>query len=992
MATYFCSHCAVEITLPLEGNIPHYCPYCGQEVHTPSEESTSSSLQGMTSHHASIVPGAAPEEEPVAFSLGPYQVLRKIGQGGMGEVFLAYDTVCGRRIALKRIRSDLTTHPYLYSRFLKEARITGQLTHPSIIPIYAIHQEKEHIYYTMPYVEGETVKQMLRDTKQRERRGDSPHPIGDSIPALMRILLSICHAVSYAHSHGVLHRDIKPENIIIGKFGEVFILDWGLAKVMEGENEPSFPEEKTPLHRDESYGGKIVGTVSYMAPERALGFPATIQTDIYSLGIILYTFLALRLPFRRKSIKEFKKKMHQEQFVDPAEIAPYRDVPQMLSQVAARCLAPAMEERYTSVEELIHDIESYLEGGSEWFFVAELDIDKPEDWEFQENVLLPGTLAITRNAEETEWVSLMISKASFTGNTRLEATVQLGELSQGIGFLLKVPEASQRTQLTDGYCLWMGSDTHRATKLLRSSVEVVHAPEIYLQRGKRYQIRIEQHEQNIAIYLNDVLQFSYLGLMPLIGTHVGLLARDHDFSLHHWSVSVRSLSVMVNCLAIPDAFLAYKEYDKAFSEYQRISYSFPGRMEGREALFRAGFTLIAQAQQADNSVLLLERALNEFEELHGTPGAPLEYLGKALVYQQLDDIEEEIKCFELALRRYPAHPLLPILQEQILFRLHKSSRIERKATYQFVLLAKRQIPQENLGENTLKLFQSLQKNWELLHFLEPDTSDSNAIFAVILAFWLHKPHVLHEILRECQKCEAIDASLMDNILFFLLVMGEKKDFQEEMIHLQQTNNFSSPILEEWLEASLLPISEQISQFFLKHPQMDSFATIRMLDYLLQQALEEEAFSLVVASIEKCNEIALPSSWSAHFDAMYIEALLWENRWDEAGRIFQRYNPILLNQETSLLHTLYGCWLAATEGPELAEVHFRAMAHVSYPRSWALLGHYLTDSIKEESSWFRNAFPWERKQLYRQLALYFHVLHNEEKSRRFREFATEYPCL
>jgi eukaryotic-like serine/threonine-protein kinase len=162
-------------------------------------------------------------KEPIQFTLGPYQILRDIGKGGMGEVFLAYDTICGRKIALKRIRSDLANHTQIHRRFLKEAHITSQLTHPSIIPIYIIHGENQEVYYTMPYVEGETLKQILRETFQAEKHGEKSHSIGSSIPTLVRLFLNVCQAIAYAHSKNVLHRDLKPENIIVGKYGEVLI-------------------------------------------------------------------------------------------------------------------------------------------------------------------------------------------------------------------------------------------------------------------------------------------------------------------------------------------------------------------------------------------------------------------------------------------------------------------------------------------------------------------------------------------------------------------------------------------------------------------------------------------------------------------------------------------------------------------------------------------------------------------------------------------------
>ena len=222
----------------------------------------------------------------------------------------------------------------------------------------------------------------------------------------------------------------------------------------------------------------------------------------------------------------------------------------------------------------------------------------------------------------------------------------------------------------------------------------MNAPDIYLQRYEWYRIRIEKVDTNIYFYLNDALQFSYISHAPLVGTHVGIIARDANYEITDFFVYAGSQNIMVNCLAVPDAFLANKDYNKALSEYRRIGYSFPGRAEGREAMFRAGVTLIEQAHNEKDPTQaneLYDLALQEFEKLHTTPGAPLEYLGKALVYEAQHDYEEEIKCFELAYRRYPHHPLLSVIQEHIIFRMHENSHHHRLAAYNFILLAVRQI-------------------------------------------------------------------------------------------------------------------------------------------------------------------------------------------------------------------------------------------------------------------------------------------------------------
>ena len=249
-----CPHCQACYALRkgLPGQSPYYCIYCGGKLTGSKQGETESELPSLASlstvEGVALVSGNVPQAEAIQFTIGPYQVLKEIGKGGMGEVYSAFDTTCGRRIALKRIRSDLLEHVQMHNRFLKEARITSQLTHPSIIPIYAIQSQDHHSYYTMPFVEGETLKQILRKARLREKQGEKPEDIGGSIPALVRIFLNVCQAIAYAHSKSVLHRDIKPENIIVGQYGEVLILDWGLAKLIrssagdeEDETQPELP-------------------------------------------------------------------------------------------------------------------------------------------------------------------------------------------------------------------------------------------------------------------------------------------------------------------------------------------------------------------------------------------------------------------------------------------------------------------------------------------------------------------------------------------------------------------------------------------------------------------------------------------------------------------------------------------------------------------------------------------------------------------------------
>lgn len=965
----FCPTCQSRFFLKKEQQLPQFCTFCGASLQESSFPSTDSSF---TQTEISFIEGHAPKDEAVQFTIGPYQVLQSIGKGGMGEVLLAYDTSCGRRIALKRVRSDLEEKKILYQRFLKEARITSQLTHPAIIPIYAIHEEGNHIYYTMPYVEGQTLKEILRKTRRQEKKGEPLDHLGGSIPALIRVLITICNAIAYAHSKNVLHRDLKPENIIIGKFGEVMILDWGLAKIV---NTPLLKQvsPKKPLKTLTHYR-KVVGTVAYMAPERALGSPATIQTDIYSLGITLYMMLTLHQPFRRGGLKEFIKNMNREQFIDPIEIAPYRDVPKILAEICHKCLMVNPQDRYPTVEELINDLENFIEGRSEWFHIATLNIKKKSDWEFQENVLIAEHVAITRGTEVSDWMSLMISQASFSENIKILAKVRIGEKGNGIGFLLNIPEGGERKHVNDGYCLWLGSENQQSTKLLRSTVEVLSLPDIALGKNKWHLIEIEKVDNHLQCFVDGSSQFSYVGHIPVIGTRVGLVARDADFEIEDFFIYIGGQTVSVSCLAVPDAFLAHKDYDTALYEYRRIGQSFRGRAEGREALFRAGVALLEKAKLTKLPEYF-DQALDEFSKLHGTPGAPLEYIGKALVYQALDDFEEEIKCYYLACRRYPRHPLFPILRDHIITRMHECSRSHRRATYHLILLAVTHLPDITSSPQPAKLFTSLKNHWEKLPFMEEDpTCRDQKDFAIHLAFWLGRPFYLLEMIDHLVKMTEPDPILLDNAFYSLIELGAFTEAKTIAHQLKSQNP-----LHHLLSIDEKGLEKAFADFLAKETDFSKFANQRVLFYFLDCAIDQQNTQFA----EAVNHVSIPENTQKQIDAHRAWLALLANQKELAGQILQQYPYEMLSQETSIFYFLYGCWLLVTEGPDIANVHLSGILDVSYPRSWALGTHYINGKITNEQRWFHQSFLWERRQLYRQLTLYYHCLEDRDLMQKYQ---------
>lgn len=959
-----------------------YCPFCANLLH-PSH--TQGDEPSTATHHpsTSLIRAQRPPDSPAQFQIGPYKIFDAIGKGGMGEVLLAYDPVCGRRIALKRMREDLKEVKALYNRFLKEARITSQLTHPSIIPIYSIHVEGEELWYTMPYVKGKSLYELLKETKRKETEGKL-YPEG-SIATLIRPFIDVAQAIFYAHSHGVLHRDIKPENILLGEYGEVMIIDWGLAELHE-----KMQEEAPYLVSDQNIrvtqAGKVVGTLSYMAPERAIGYPASVQTDIYALGVILYQILTLKKPFKRKSIQEFRKRFQKEEYIEPTEAAPNRDVPARLAEITKKCLHQDLTQRYPTVEELLQDLAQFIEGRSEWYASTTLSVDNKEDWEFQENILLAESAAVSHYREESDWVHLMISKRSFPNHLKVEGKVRIKRLGLGFGILLDVPESGVPGRLKEGFFLFISSDKKTPTTLYRSSVEVMRSKETLLKKNLWYTFCLEKIEQKIHFYLNDELQFTYLSHSPLTGTHLGILFKDAQTELSPLTLSEAGQNVMVSCLSVPDTLFAMKEYDKAISEYRRIGYSLPGRTEGREAILRAGFALIEKGEQCEKTMERLElfdQAYYEFEKLHKTPYAPLEYLGKALVYEAEGEYEDEVNTFELALRRYPNHPLRHVIQEEVSFRMHRSSSKQRLATFLFAALMLRHIPHIAEERHALRLFQKIARHQEAHYFFIPSEEQGHfdlIDFLIPVLFNIQKSYILEEVITENASYVPFPERTLSNALFALVEMEEQDKALQLFSHLQ---DFFSPSYQLPLECLLSP-STPLFLKMMEEKEQDTQQLQRILLFSLHKALRNKEFSSIDFFLSLLEPLATTNQeLIERLDVIKMWRALWQQDHEMAYALVRKNETQLQRIEGSPFHFLFGAFLAATEGQLVAQKHFQTVLETPYPRSWMLASHYLTGHF-DMKHWLNNAFFWEKRELYRQLSLYHFCLGNDKESRGWEE--------
>ncbi|SCA58427.1 Serine/threonine-protein kinase PknD [Chlamydiales bacterium SCGC AB-751-O23] len=1008
------------ICADLNAKTAMFCMSCGfafQDTLLLNDEKNKKDLYKQTTVNEDALPDSskALTSCPPLFRLGNYDILKRIGKGGMGEVFLAYEKVCSRLVALKRIKPELKDRKMIYNRFLREAKITSQLPHPAIIPIYALGKEKDFIYYTMPYLEGDTLRDLLKQAREEKGHFHKKEGHKYSIPSLVRYFLPICQAIAYAHSKSVIHRDIKPENIIVGQYGEVLILDWGLAKyihdkVKDEELEGCEKEDDGANERGMTLPGKVVGTVAYMAPERALGEEACKQTDIYSIGVILYQILTLHFPFKRISLNEFRKTWHQERWTDPSEVAPYREVPKALALISKKCLHPNPEKRYQSVQEVIEDLASYLEGRGQWLEVPSLEIQNKDHWQFQENILIPQEMAITPTPKKVDWVNLMIAKESFQNNTKLEAHVTLHENSKGIGFLIGIPEANVDSFLSDSYCLWMSSENEKTSRLFKSGLEVIDIPEYFMKVDQEYHIRIEKIDQSIQFHLDGKLIFTHQSHMPLVGSYIGLISRDSNFSLPHINVFVSSLSIKVNCLKVPDVLLTFRNYAEALREYRKIAKAFPGRTEGREAMFRAGICLLEKAKNAVSSEQkdkFIQESLDEFSLMHKSPAAPLEYLGKALVYQETTDNEEETKCFELAFRRYSKHPLLYTLKEHLIYRLHQSSKANRLATYRFALLLLQYFDQKKLRSDVLNLVQQLCDHWELLPFLknhyklENISKEDHSSLICELGFRLGKPGTILEIMDKEEITNFPNPELINNAIFYLIKIGcyntalkkidkvlslaSEKDVQCLRLDFQ----LSQAILSAHLES----LVNGIHSFLNRLPEAITPHSLRCFFHLIELALKKRQCNYVFVLYDALIQFDLNSNDKMRLECLRIWAFMQEGKFNYSQNILDGFSSYETNKSESTLNFLHACQLANNGDEDLAMLHFSNTSDRTNPNSFSLGGYYISSKLQRNKHWHERAFFWEKRALFQQLSLYYTCIKEDEQAKYFsRQEQKQYQSL
>jgi eukaryotic-like serine/threonine-protein kinase len=278
----------------------------------------------------SLVPGTR---------LGRYEIRSKIGEGGMGEVYLALDLELDRTVAIKILPEILAANEQRLRRFIQEARATSALNHPHIITIHEVGSSGATRFIATEFIEGETLRQRMTE--------------GLKLTEILDIAIQTAGALAAAHAAGIIHRDIKPENIMIRRDGYIKVLDFGLAKLTEPLGSTTDSEAPTKAMVNTG-AGIVMGTPNYMSPEQAKGTSVDARTDLWSLGALLYEMVTGRSPFAAETRTETISLILQK---DPAPLTRYsHEVPAELERIVTKAVTKDREERYQTAKDLLIDL------------------------------------------------------------------------------------------------------------------------------------------------------------------------------------------------------------------------------------------------------------------------------------------------------------------------------------------------------------------------------------------------------------------------------------------------------------------------------------------------------------------------------------------------------------------------------------------------------------------------------------------------------------
>ena len=594
-----------------------------------------------------------------------YDVERIVAKGGMGVVYEARDIHCERVVALKVLLTGGRFDTENRQRFVSEAQITSKLEHPNIVPVHELGKDVSgNAFYTMKYVKGVTLGDILNEIRRGKPEFIEQYPLG----RLLTIFQKACDAVAFAHANGVVHRDLKPANIMIGKYGEVLVLDWGLAKVLSGESPSGVtPQANAPdlkitegvkgdkprieiagraldtIHVDTSnaglktISGTVLGTPGFMAPEQVRNDGEIDErSDIYALGAILYSILTLNSPLKERNIPELLRKILNGEIPPPASYnqpgkmgesvtlahCPEEQVPEVLSEIVVKAMSVNPSNRYRSVRELQDEIEAY-QNGFVWHVVVDDDFTSPNALAHWEPVgcsceIVEGELRVFDGD-----LQMLLLKRDLPGDVRIEFECRLvGTYLNDLGCMLGAISSKNAWDTSvSGYAFKYGAYTNTLNVVTRCDRRIWSEQAAPLVAGRYFHMRVERVGGRLRMFVDGREVCTVTDPEPLTGanrTVVGLLGWVADKRYRRIRVSSLGTPWKSDILDVAERHLQRGHHITAMDLFQDILNSFPDPQRVDRAC--RGFDTARRRHEMEKNLPIWREHLEK-----AWPGIPLQF-------------------------------------------------------------------------------------------------------------------------------------------------------------------------------------------------------------------------------------------------------------------------------------------------------------------------------------------------------------------------------
>ncbi|NUN48423.1 MAG: protein kinase [Candidatus Brocadiae bacterium] len=627
-----------------EGSGEMVCDRCWDKFPRQSTVSTGTAF-------GEAAPSAAAEEAPLPPEIGGHRVEGVLGRGGMGVVYSAVEPILQRRVALKVLLPGASGVEQV-ERLLAESIVTGRLSHPGIVPIYRVGRDEVHgPWYTMKPVEGRSLAEILTGL----RDGVESDVDRYRLPTLLRIFLAACEAVAFAHRARVVHRDLKPANIMVGEFGVVMVLDWGLARVLDaaGASErlavPAADSMGIEVAEDRKFSraGAVMGTLGYMSPEQARGEggAAGPPSDVYALGAILYQILTLRLPVDGRVGDQLTRTI-QGRIVPIAKRPQGRSAPKALAAAVTKALSLQPDKRHPTALELAREVEAWLEGAAPW-------TRQKEGWQPKGTTWRAGTdeLEFAGGAE-----GVVFHRAAIPGDARVRATVEGSRRRPGWRLDIRVACSTPLTD--DGYVFRVVAGEDAAVEFWRAGVLLERSGEITLDPHTPHEIEVRREGDLLLFRIDGARHVEFHDLFPLRGPALVLAPGDSPLRIPAVVVETHGVPLQVDFTALPDRLMEMGQVRDARALYLRLAESHPERAEGLVARYKAA---LCASEIGDRTA-----ALAELKTLHQTTHEALAPLGRAKVAMRHGDVEGAWKELSEACAQFRNDPVRVDLWTELL--------------------------------------------------------------------------------------------------------------------------------------------------------------------------------------------------------------------------------------------------------------------------------------------------------------------------------------